>query len=251
MDQNKHALLEALKIGSLECGEVRLYRRGKLPGLFAQRTRRSAEIANQAVADGLLEGTRVETVGTTTVEWVRVTPKGLNYLLESEAPIRALQELRETLAVNQQGLPIWAAETRARIDELSKQFAVEVGAMRERLEQLSRRVTEAIERIEKQKVQTPTPLTVPWAQETLNYLDRRRQVGLGTRCPLADLFTSLKDKHAELTVKEFHSGLRQLHLGKAISLLPSTGAGDTPGPEYALLDGAAVYYYVTASANPA
>jgi hypothetical protein len=35
-----------------------------------------------------------------------------------------------------------------------------------------------------------------------------------------------------------------LHQSKLIALLPSTGAGDVPGPEYAVLDGAEVYYYL-------
>src|SRR5947208_2088166 len=110
MDRRKLALLEALKTGSLEGGEVRLYRRGKLAGLFAQRTRLSAELANQAVKDGLLEVTRIEPVGKTNVEWVRVTQKGLDFLLESESPARALAELRDVLALNQEGMPRWVAQ---------------------------------------------------------------------------------------------------------------------------------------------
>ena len=33
------------------------------------------------------------------------------------------------------------------------------------------------------------------------------------------------------------AGLRRLHEGKVLALLPSTGNGDAPGPEYALLEG--------------
>ena len=79
-------------------------------------------------------------------------------------------------------------------------------------------------------------------------LDRRQQVGLGTRCPLADLFTALKEKHAELTIKQFHAGLKRLQDRRLISLLPGVGNGDTPGPEYALLDGPAIYYYACRAA---
>ena len=244
MDQRKLALLEALKIGSLEGGETRLYRRGKLPGLFAQRTRANGELANQAVADGLIEVTRVETVGKTSIEWVRVTPTGLNYLLESESPTRALQELRDALAANQDGLPAWAAQMRERVDTLADQFTTEVAAMRGRLDQMAVQVEAAIARIDLAKKDAAPP-GVPWGQETLEYLDRRTQVGLGTRCSLADLFTSLKQKYAQMSITEFHTGLKHLQLGNAITLLPSTGNGDTPSPEYALLDGASVYYYVS------
>src|SRR5689334_8189984 len=65
MDPRKTLLLEALKTGAASPDEQRLYRRGKLPGLFEQRTRLAGEIATQAVQDGLLEITRVETVGKT------------------------------------------------------------------------------------------------------------------------------------------------------------------------------------------
>lgn len=243
MDRQKFALLEALKAAALERGEIRLYRRGKLPGLFAQRTRSNAEIANQAVKDGLLEVTRVEPIGKTTVEWVRVTQQGLDFLLESESPARALEDLREALAVNQEGMPAWISQMSGRIDALSAQFAAEVAEIRKRMEQTTKRVIEAIERLEISQ-RTPTPATVSWARETLEYLDRRQQVGLGERCSLADLFTALKEKHAEMTIREYHAGLKRLHEGKVIALLPSVGNGDAPGPEYALLDGAAVYYYV-------
>ena len=47
-----------------------------------------------------------------------------------------------------------------------------------------------------------------------------------------------------MTIKEFHAGLKRMQECEAITLLPSTGNGDTPGPECALLDGASLYYYV-------
>jgi hypothetical protein len=244
MDRHKFALLDALKTAALARGEVRLFRRGKLPGLFAQRTHLNAEVANQAVKDGLLEVTRVEPIGKINVEWVHVTQKGLDFLLESESPTRALEDLREALAVNQQGMPAWVDAMNARIDELSRQFAVEVAEMRARMEQVSQRAIEAIERIEAAQASVAMPAAVPWAHETLEYLDRRKQVGLGERCSLADLFTALKEKHTEMTLKEYHAGLRRLQERDVIALLPSVGNGDAPGPEYALLDGPAVYYYV-------
>jgi hypothetical protein len=232
MDRRRFALLEALKLAAAERGEMRLYRRGKLPGLLAQRTRANAEIAQKAVADGLLEVARVETVGKATIEWVRVTQKGIDFLLESESPVHALQELSALLAANQDGLPHWAARMQARIDAATQAMHAEVEVMRQQLELVSRRVAEAIERLESRRVPTPVPLK------------RRQQVGLGPRCPLADLYATLKAKHVDLTIRDFHAGLRKLHEAETITLLPSAGSGDAPGPEYAMLDGPAVYYYV-------
>jgi hypothetical protein len=243
MDRQKFALLETLKAAAIARGELRLYRRGKLPGLFAQRTRGNAEIANQAVRDGLLEITRVEPIGKTSVEWVRVTQKGLDFLLESESPAHALAELRDVLAINEQGMPRWVADMNGRIDAIAQQLTADVAEMRVRMEQVAQRVVEAIERIEASR-QVPAPDGVPWAQETLEYLGRRKQVGLGERCTLGDLFAALKEKHADMTIKDFHAGLKRMHEGKVLALLPSVRNGDAPGPEYALLDGPAVYYYV-------
>ncbi len=247
MDQRQRMLLDALKLGSSQPGEQRLYRRGKLPGLF-QRTNANGEIASQAVQDGLLEVTRVETAGKATIEWVRVTAKGQQFLVDSESPIRALEELREALAAHQQGLPTWAAQMNARIDEISRSFADEILAMRRRLDQLAGNVDAAIERIEAVRAEADLPDT-PWGPETLDVLERRQQVGLGTRCPLADLFTALKEKHVDLTIKQFHAGLKRLQDRRLICLLPGVGNGDTPGPEYALLDGPAIYYYATGAAG--
>ena len=243
MDRRTFALMEALKTAALERGEMRLYRRGRLHGLFAQRTRLNAELASQAVQDGLLEVARSETIGKTLVEWVRITQKGLDVLMDSESPVRALQELRAALTVSQEGLPMWAVQMHTRFGELADRLDAEIDQMKGRLEQLAERVTATLERLEAAQPQAATP-SVPWAQETLAYLDRRKQVGLGERCSLADLFGALREQHSDLSIKDFHTGLKRLHEREVVTLLPSTANGDAPGPEYALLDGPAVYYYV-------
>jgi hypothetical protein len=242
MDARKFALLEALKVAARDRSEVRLYRRGQLPGLFAQRTRSNTDVANLAIADGLLEIVRVEPVGKTNVEWVRITQQGLDFLLNSESPIRALEELREVLALNEQGMPKWVAEMNARISEHARLYADEVQQMRRRLDELTSRVEQALERLESGPAANGVP--VPWMNDALHYLDRRAEVGLGPRCPLVDLFTTLREKDRALTVVDFHTGLKRLRDDRILTLFPSTGVGDTPGPEYALLDQAAVYYYL-------
>jgi hypothetical protein len=239
MDQRKFMLLEALKTAALSGGELRLYRRGKLPGLFPHRTRLHAEIAGEALQAGFLEVARVEAVGKTAVEWVRVTPKGLDYLLQSESPARALDELRAVLAFNQQNMPAWLADMHRRLDELAQRFAAEIEQVRQRLDQVAERAIEAMDRIA-----PAAAAPVPWAQEALAVLERRRQVGLGKRCALADLYAALKERQHDLTIREFHQGLKRLHERQLVELRADVPNGDAPGPEYALLDGPAVYYYV-------
>src|SRR5437867_5078686 len=111
-DRLTEALVQALKQALAEPGEQRLFRSGKLPGLFAGRAGFNAEAAAQALRDGLLEVTRTETKGKTTTEYVRVTPKGVEFLHVHESPLQALDDLRAALQMTQDGLPAWMGELR-------------------------------------------------------------------------------------------------------------------------------------------
>jgi DNA-binding PadR family transcriptional regulator len=244
MDEIRPLILEALRVGTAQGGEVRLYRAGKLPGLFAARTSRHAEAAGAAVRDGLIEIVRTETKGKTVVEWARVTPKGTGYFVEHESPARALAELRELLHVNGAGVPGWVAELRDRLDAVSRQFLAEVEGVRQRLDQVSGRVTTAIERLEQRHA--PAAHLPDWSAAALEYLGQRRHVVETVKCPLAELFAALRLRGAELSLKDFHLGLRRLHEDGAIKLETHDVDGAPPEPEYALLDGGTVYYYVVA-----
>jgi hypothetical protein len=245
MDKVKEILVEALRQGVQEGGEQRLYRSGKLPGLFAGRTSLHAEIASLAVRDGLLEIIRTEAKGKTTSEWVKVTPKGIEFLLEHESPITAMEELKSVLQINQDGIPKWLAELRQNLDTLSQTLNSEVQALSRRLETLTVRVVEALKRAEKLGPALPEGAVgaLTWAHEAVGYLERRRDGGLGEKCPMPELFAAVKDKEGGLTLKDFHIGLRRLHDRGVLRLLPFEGADGPPEPEYALLDGPDVFYY--------
>lgn len=244
MDKVKQALLEALKQAVAEPGEQRLYRSGKLPGLFFGRTAVNAEAAALAFAEGLLELVRTETKGKIPVEWVRITPKGLDYVVQQESPVRALDELRTVLQVTQEGIPVWLAQLQQQVQAMGQRLAEEVQHIARHVDRLSQRVSEVLH-----KVAPPPPLpegtasAIPWAQLALDYLDRRRENGVDDPCPLPELFGVLHQSLAELTVKDFHAGLRRLHDRAAVRLLPFEGTGELPEPEYALLDGTTVYYF--------
>jgi hypothetical protein len=246
MDKIKEAVLDALKQSLAESGEQRLFRSGKLPGVFPSRTGVNAEASAQALRDGLFEVVRAETKGKVITEWVRTTPKGIDFLHQHESPVRAMDELRSALQQTQTGVPSWVAEIRASLQALSTRLTDEVQSIARRLEALGQRVEESLRRSGGPAPALPdgTAAAVPWAQEVVEYLDRRREAGIPVRCPLPDLFTSLRQSHAELTLKDFHGGLRRLHDRGAVRLLPFDGPGELPEPEYALLDGAAMYYYL-------
>jgi hypothetical protein len=245
MDQRRWLLLEALKTGALHPGETRLYRSGKIPGLFAQRTHMHAEVATEAVRDGLLEVVRIEARGKSTLEWVRVTPKGREFLLQQESPARALQDLRELLALQASGMPGWLDAMRQQLDAMQQQFLAEVTLVRQQLDHLAARVTETLQRFDQANVVADEP-TVAWASDAIQYLGQRGPAGLPGLCSLGELFSSLRQRHPDLAVKDFHLGLRRLHERELLQLLPHRDGGLPPGPEFALLDGASVYYYAAA-----
>ena len=247
MDRVTDALVEALRAALTEPGERRLYRSGKLAGLFAGRTGAAGQAAAKALGDGLLEVSRTETKGKVVTDWVRLTPRGVEYLHEHESPVRALQEVRDALRVNQEAIPAWLADMRANLRALDDRLAADAGKWLHRLEALTRRVEEALARLEAATPLLPPDLSEahPWAADALGYLDRRRSGGAADGCPLPELFTALRPRHPELSVADFHDGLRRLHERRSLRLRPADGPAELPQPEYALLDGGAVLYYAT------
>jgi seryl-tRNA synthetase len=246
-DKINDALVQALKQALAEPGEHRLFKSGKLAGLFPGRSGANAEAAARALRDGLLEVARTETKGRTAIEWVRLTPRGVEFLGAHESPRRAVEQLRDVLQAARQGLPAWEKELRAELQALGDRLAEETRRYGQRLEALARRVEEALARLEEERSRIPDGVAeaVPWARDALGYLESRRAGGANGECPLPELFAALHRQHADLSVTAFHEGLRRLHEGRAVRLLPFTApAAELPQPEFALYDRAAVFYHV-------
>lgn len=245
-DKATETLVEALKQTLAEPAEQRLFKSGKLGGLFAGRTGVNAEASARALREGLLEVVRTETKGKTTTEWVRLTPAGVAFLHEHESPRRALEDLQAVLQANREGVPIWLLDMRRELQTLGTKLAEEAQRWTQRLEALSQRVEEALRRSEAAETQVGdgAVATVPWAREVLVYLDRRRQSGAAGDCPLPELFAAIRGGQPDLSVTDFHHGLRRLEDRHALRLLPFTGsASELSEPEYALLDGSLLLYY--------
>jgi hypothetical protein len=245
MNKAKEILLGALREGMTHSGEQRLYKSGKLPGLFTGRTSLNAELATRALQENLLELVRTETRGKTPVEWVKVTQKGIDFVLKHESPVRALDELRMVLQVNQAGIPVWIADMKKNLNDLEKKFIDEIQTISHRLDLLTGQVLEAIKRAENGSPPLPegTVNALPWADDAVAYLERRNKGGLGNRCPLPELFAAVREKEKDVTIKDFHSGLRRLHDRGVLRLLAHEDNEGPPEPEFALLDGPTMYYY--------
>lgn len=247
-DRVTETLIEALKRGLARPGEHRLFRSGKLDGLFPGRGGANAEAATRAVRDGLLDVVRTETKGKTTIDWVRVTPRAVGFLHEHESPVRALHDLRRELQATKDGVPAWQAEMRRALGELGDRLSQDAGRLLSRVEALGGRVEEALGRLALLGPNLPDGLAeaVPWARDALDYLEKRASASVPGPCPLPELFIALAASHPALSVTAFHDGLRRLGERRAVTLLPNDAAnGAIDQPEYALLDGGRLLYYAT------
>ncbi len=245
MDRVTEILLTAIRQALMGPPQQRLYRSGKLEGLFPGRNGAAGEAAARALREGLLEVASTQTRGKTLIEWVRPTPAAVDFMAAQESPARALDELRAALRLSQQGMPGWLADVHATLQAVEQRLAADAQLWQQRLDGLARRVEDTLRRIE--QAVPPLPQEVlhehPWAVDALNYLDRRRDSGAAGECPLPELFAALRRQYPDLGITAFHEGLKRLHERHTLRLRPADGTGALPQPEYALLDGDAVFYY--------
>jgi len=245
-DKVTEALLEALRQALAEPRDQPLVKIGKQPGLFAGKSGANGEAAARSLREGLLEIVRTETKGKTVIERVRITPAGVTFLHDQESPLRALSDLQEMLHTSQLALPAWLSEMQRELQGLSDRLGQEAERWTQHLQALDRRVAEALKRmLEGPRMSNGMTAVVPWAPAAMAYLERRQASHSARRCSLPELFAALKQQHRDLSLTDFHNGLRRLLDNRVVRLLPfSDSAEQVPEPEYALLDGGAVLYYV-------
>jgi hypothetical protein len=243
VDKVTETLVEALRRLLAGPVEQRLYRSGKLAGLFASRGGLNSEAATRALADGLIEVIRTELKGKTETEWVRLTPVGIEFLHEHDSPVRVLEELRDLLRLNREGMPAWLTQMQQELRAVSDQLSEQARHLNRRLETLSDRVEAALRRADVERL---NGTAVSWASEALAYLERRRAEGATSPCSFPELFAAVRPRHVGLALPDFLAGLRRLHDHRALQLLPFAGTPDKiPEPEYALTDGPSLLYYVS------
>jgi hypothetical protein len=246
MDRVTETLMAALKEALLDpAAEHRLYKSGKLAGLFPGKSGHSGVAAARALREELLEVARTETKGKTTIDWVRLTPAGVDFVHEQESPVHALHELRDALKTNEQAIPNWLADMRADLAALDQRLGVDAQKWLQRLDALSQRVEAALKRLEDDRPLLPPELTSaqPWVIDAVNYLDRRRAAGAPDGCPLPELFNALARLHNGLSIGAFHEGLRRMSERRVLRLTPAASLAGLPQPEFALLHDGDVLYF--------
>ena len=251
VDKVTEVLLDALKQALTESGEHRLFRSGKLDGLFPSHTALNNEAADVALRDGMLEVVRTETKGKTSTQWVCSTTKTVEFIHRHESPLKTLQELQAILQTSRDGLPLWLDDIRQRLIQLSESLTQEAQKWTQRLEALHHRVEEALEKT--QPITRPPDLAAedgPWSRESLGYLERRKKSGAAGPCSFPELFSALQAGHRDLSIPGFHEQLLRMQDRNALQLLPFEGELSViPEPEYALPEGTQLLYYVAERAG--
>jgi hypothetical protein len=244
LEKRDAALLAGLR-AALAGDEHRLYRSGKLDGLFPAKTGPAGEAAGLAIREGLLEYSRTETRGRFEIEWVRLTARGVEYLYEHDSPRAVLGEMRDMLAAARSGIPMWQDEMLKSLERLASDITGEMARYLGKLDALSKRVEEALRRAEvTPELNAALQSVVPWGSDALAYLDRRKAGGAPGECALPELFGAVRGKHPALTVRDFHDGLRRLADNRAVRLTAWAGPAAIPQPEYALMADGRLMYHV-------
>jgi hypothetical protein len=244
LEKRDAALLDGLR-AALAGDEHRLYRSGKLDGLFPSKAGLVGEAAALAIREGLLEYARTETRGRFEIEWVRLTARGVEYLYEHDSPRAVLGEMRDMLAAARSGIPVWQDEMLKSLEQLASDITGEMAKYLAKLDALGKRVDQALRRVEvNPDLSSSLRELVPWGVDALTYLDHRTEGGAAGECPLPELFGAVRAKHPGLTVRDFHDGLRRLADNHAIRLAPWAGPGAIPQPEYALMADGRLMYHV-------
>src|SRR5262245_5388679 len=143
-DATTDIIVAALKRALAEPGEQRLFKSGKLAGLFPGRSGASAEAAIRALREGLIETVRTETRGKTVVEWARATPRGVAFLHAHESPRAVLRELLDALRTAQTGAPLWLEGMRREWDEFADRLGAQLQQYLRQLDALKARVEEGL-----------------------------------------------------------------------------------------------------------
>lgn len=234
-DRQTEHLLDGLKKAVAESGEHRLFRWGKLAGLFPSRIGPSGTAATFAIREGLLESVRSEQKGKLVVEWVRATPRAVDYLHQNDSPRAVLREIHQILGQTREGIPDWMHHARDEAAQLAMRFEHQSREILRRLDALNERVEAALRRLEvpSAKLSEPMGQLIPWGEKALDYLDRRAS-STAQACPLPELFHAIRAELTDITLTAFHDGLRRLSDARLLRLQEASPESITE-PEYALL----------------
>jgi hypothetical protein len=234
-DKSSQLLNEALHRAAAEPQGVPLIAGKSRAGLFASNAigKQAAEKAREA---GLLRVLRTEARGKQTCEICGITEKGLAHLLAQVGTRPVLEDFVRALEARRQ-------ETGALLDA-AKNIQANLESLKGTVERVLRQSGKAADKPVGAAVSANGSST--WKPFVLSYLGQWRSGSALEDCPIPELYRKALQSKADLTVGQFHDGLRSLHEQEQIYLHPWTGPlYEIPEPAYALLVGHEIAYYVS------
>jgi hypothetical protein len=233
IDKSAQLVVEALGRAVADPAGLPLHGGKAAPGLFAA-TAAGKQAAQFCKDEGLLRVVRTEARGKSTFEVCAITEKGLAYLLSQTSPRRVLEDLVRALDARQ-----------TQTNELLT-VAQQMRAGLEALKAAAEKVLQQVSRPAANGVYLASNGAETWPAALLDYLARWQAAGASEDCPLPELFRRAREAAPQLTVGQFHDGLRRLYDQQRIYLHPWTGPlYELPEPPYALLVGHEIAYYAS------
>lgn len=243
---------EALERALAEPVPRKLHGTKASPGIFMSSASAAKNAAQRCLELGLLEQRGEQKVRGKAVPLYAIAPAGVAYLLEHDPA-------RQLLAATQAGV-----ENLARLTAEWQQAAAQV---RQHVERLGAAVAEAVRRIEAPRPEkwgadiqgrmptnspggtspgTPAGLPIPAGlrEALLEHLREQKRAAPFRPVDLPSLYRIGREKHATLTLGQFHDLLRRWAEERRIRLSPFTQAMyQLPEPECAMIVGREVMYY--------
>lgn len=227
-DRTTQLMLEGLGRAMAEPSGLPLFVSKSAPGLFPANP--AGRLAAQASRDrGLLRVVSQEYRGRSPTELLALTESGLNFLLDQSNPRQILEDLIRTLDARRGQLDQLVATAR----QMQQSLDVFRGVVEKALQSLPGGTAPGAAGEQESADRVLMEALISW------HSMRRSE-----DCPLPELFRRSQAALPELSVGEFHDGLRQLHEQQRIYLHPWTGPlYAIPEPPFALLVGHEVAYY--------
>ena len=234
-DKLSNLLIDALGRAALAPAGTPLIGSKSAPGLFPA-SAPARQAAQRARDEGLIRLIAADPAGKPERDLYAATDAGLTFLLRQTSPKQVLEDLAR------------AVEGRhSQIDNLlavARETQAELVAIQGLLARLSAPQTYATGVLD--KASTPVnqvPGTPDWLGDVRQLLAEWDTTG---DCPLPELYGRLLAAHPDLSIGQFHDGLRALHEREQVYLHPWTGPlYALPEPAFALLIGHEIAYYAS------
>jgi hypothetical protein len=200
------------------------------PGLFTSNASGKAA-AQEALAAGLVMVKQTITKGKTTIQLVAITEAGTQYLLAANNPRPVLEQVQTRLVTSEREL---------------QQLQLSLRITQQTIESLKHKVEQLSALCQRPTISHSWVTAPAWEEQVARYLHQRQSARPAEDCPLPELYQQARQTLPEMSVGQFHDGLRKLCAERRIALQPWTGPlHELPEPTLALLQGHSLAFYAS------